>query len=184
VPESFPQPLAGETLTASLLRLMLPQTARKTADTSRAATTTATADDHLTFTVEADAVYVWNGWLKYEAATAGDFVVDFTAPSGALGEWTGHGAGITPVSANSTPTLQNNTQDTSGYMLRVESNDVMQFRTFGGLGAGIALSVLIFGTLRVGATAGTFSLDWCQGTSSATATILYTDSWITLQRIA
>jgi hypothetical protein len=55
VVEYYPQPLAGQRLRASTLRDMLPKTARKTADTSRSATTTATADPHLTFEVEANA---------------------------------------------------------------------------------------------------------------------------------
>lgn len=180
----YPQPLAGQTITAALLRSMLPQIARKTGDETRTSTTTTTLDEHMFFTVEANAVYSWNGFLKYTADTAGDLVIDFTIPSGALGEWGGFGAGITPVSANGTPTLQNNTQSSSGYMLRAETNDVSQARTYGGLGTSVGLTVIIFGMLRVGSTGGTWGLEWAQGTSSATATTLYTDSYIALQRIA
>lgn len=184
--ESYPSPTAGQRITAALLRSMLPQTARKTADTSRSATTTATADPHLTFEVVADAVYTWWGWVKYDADTAGDLVIDFTVPTGSLGEWVGFGAGNPVTGASATPTLRIDTQGTSGYLIRTETTDVAASRSFGGLGVGAALviGISMYGTLRVGSTAGTFSLDWAQGTSSATATTLYTDSWINMLRVA
>jgi hypothetical protein len=183
--EAYPTLLAGQRLTAGLLAAMQTQVARKTSDTSRSATTTATADPHLTFEVAANAIYVWDGWLKYDGATGGaDFVVDFTAPASALGEWGGHGAGITVIGSTSAPALQTDTSGTNGYMLRVEANDVQQFRTYGTLGVGNALVVMLMGTLRTAGTAGTFSLDWAQGTSNATATTLYTDSWLRMTRVA
>jgi hypothetical protein len=182
--EAYPTPLAGQRITAALLRSMQPQVIRKTADTSRAATTTNVADPHLQFSAEANAVYVWNGWVKYDGAAAADLVITFSAPPGSLGEWAGHGVGITVIGSTNTPTLEVDTSRPNGYMLRTETNDVTQYRTYGCLGVGAALSVFIAGTLRVGATAGTWSLDWSQSTSSATATTLYTDSYISLQRIA
>lgn len=182
--EYYPQPAAGQKITASLLRDMLPKTARKTADTSRNSTTTQTPDPHLTFEVEANAVYVWDGWIKYEASTTGDFIIDFSAPTGSLGEWGAHGPGIVVIGADDSPLgLQTDTAQSTGYMLRVETNDVTQFRTYGGLGAQ-QLTVLIAGTLRVGSTAGTFSLDWAQGTSDASNTTVYTDSWLKMTRVA
>jgi hypothetical protein len=182
--EAYPTPLAGQRLTATLLRSMQPQVARKTADTSITASTSATADPHLQFSVEANAVYVWEGWLKFDGATGGDILVAASVPSGSLGEWGGHGTGITVIGSSSTPTLETDTVRTNGYMVRTESNDVTQSRTYGCLGVGNALTALIFGTLRVGSTAGTYALTWAQGSSNATATTLYTDSWIKMQRIA
>lgn len=182
--EQYPTVAGGQRITGALLRSMLPLTARKTADTPRTATTTATADPHLTFEVEANATYIWTGWVKYDADIAGDFLLDFTVPSGALGEWTGSGAGNPVTGSSATPTLRIDTVGVNGYFVRTESSDVSQSRTYGGLGAGQYLTVIMDGTLRVGSTGGTFSLDWAQGTSSATATTVYTDSWIKLQRTA
>ena len=170
--EFYPQPLAGQRITAAMLRSMLPLVTRKTADTSRTATTTTTPDDHLTFEVEADAVYVWDGWIKYFADPTVDMTLDFTVPTGSLGEWSGFGAGAT--TAGST---------TNGYLIRTESNDVSQPRNYYG-SSDNTHTLLLHGLLRVGSTAGTFSLDWAQGTSGATATTLYTDSWMRVQRIA
>ena len=185
MPEFYPTPLAGQRITASLLRSMLPVTARKTSDTQRSATTTPAADPHLTCEVEANGVYVWDGWVKYDGPVAADIIIDFTVPSGTLGEWVGWGAGITNVvSANGTPTLINDTVSTRGYLVRMEANDVAQSRTFGCLGVGEEMTVLMYGTLRVGSTAGTFSLDWAQSASDATAVTFFTDSWISLRRIA
>lgn len=183
--EAYPTPLAGEPITASLLRSMLPMTARKTADTSRAATTTVTADPHLQFEVEANAVYTWHGWIKYDGPAAADFNIDFTAPSGALGEWTGWGAGVAFItSVNTTPALIQDTSSTRGYLIRTESNDVSQSRSFGTLAAGTPLTADLKGTLRVGSTAGTFSMDWAQLASDAGSTTLYTDSWLEMRRVA
>lgn len=182
--DAYPTLLAGQRITASLLSSMLPQVARKTADTSRSATTVSTADPHLQFSVVANAVYAWSGWVKYDGDPAADLVIVFTPPSGSLGEWAGHGVGITVIGATNTPTIESNTVRSNGYMIRTESNDVAQFRTYGNLSVGNPLSVFLYGMLRVGSTSGTFSLDWSQSASSATATTLYTDSYIQMQRIA
>lgn len=186
--EAYPTLLAGQRLTASLLSSMQSQVARKTADTSRSATTTTTPDPHLQFTVAANAVYVWWGWLKYDASTAGDIAFDFSTPSGALGEWTGWGPGIGRVISATdaaTPAFTVDTVQTTGYLIRIETNDVAAARTFGGLGTGgTPLTALIHGTLRVSTVGGTFSFDWAQRASDATASTIYTDSWITMQRVA
>lgn len=171
--ESYPTLLAGQRITADLLRSMLPQTARKTADTSRAATTTTTADPHLAFDAAANAVYIWDGWVKYFADPAADLTIDFTVPSGSLGEWNGFAAGSGTSGVGVT----------AGYSIRTESNDVSQPRNYYG-STDLQHGLILHGILRTSTTAGTFSLDWAQGTSSATATILYTDSWLRFQRIA
>jgi hypothetical protein len=163
---------------------MQPVVLRKTSDTSRSSTTTQTADPHLQFTAEAGAVYAWHGWIRYDAATGGDLIIAFSAPTGSLGGWGGHGVGVLVIGANTTPTLETDTVRADGYMLRVEANDVTQFRTYGGLGVGNGMSLFINGTLRVGPTGGTWALTWSQSVSNATATTLFTDSYISLQRIA
>lgn len=185
--EYYPQPAAGQRITADLLASMLPQTARKTSDTARSATTTATADPHLTFELEANAVYVWWGFLKYSSSTLADINIDFTGPSGLLGEWAGVGPGIIRVvgATDATPpVIQADTQESTGYMLRVETTDVTSARAYGGLGTSATLALDLKGTLRVGATGGTWALTWAQRGSDATDTTVYTDSWIVLLRVA
>jgi hypothetical protein len=184
--EAYPTFLAGQRITAALLRSGQEQVARKTSDLSRAATTTTTADPHLQFEVVANAVYKWHGWIKYDGPTAADLNIDFTAPALALGEWTAIGAGHSPViGASSVPALITDTQDARGYLMRIEANDVTSARSYGCLGTGgIPLTLDLKGTLRVGATGGTFSLDWAQLVSNATACTLYTDSWLSMLRVA
>jgi hypothetical protein len=184
--EAYPIPLAGQRLTAGQLRSMLPQVARKTSDTQRAATTTTVADPHLQFTVEANAVYIVDGWIKYDGPAAADLNLDWSTPAGALGEWAGWGAGHSPViTFSAAGAVQTDTQGGRGYPIRTETNDVASARSFGCLGTGLTpLTVLVAGTLRVGSTAGTYSCDWAQLTSDASPVTLYTDSWLRLQRIA
>ncbi len=183
--EFYPIPLAGQRITASLLRSMLPVIARKTADTTRSATTTTTADPHLQFEVVANAVYIMDGWIKYDSATAADFSLDFSAPSGATGEWVGIGTGHSPViSYSGVPALITDTVSSRGYLIRTSSNDVTAALSYGGLGVGNSLTVLINATLRTDVTAGTWSLDWAQSVSDATNTTVFTDSWLRMQRTA
>lgn len=184
--EAYPTFLAGQRITAGFLRSAQEQVARKTADTPRAATTTAAADPHLQFEVVANAAYRWHGWIKYDGPTAADLNVDFSAPAGALGEWTAIGAGHSPVIGSSiAPALITDTQDARGYLMRVETNDVTSARSYGCLGTGgIPLTLQLYGTLRVGSTGGTFSLDWAQLASNATAVTIYTDSWLSMLRVA
>lgn len=184
MPEAYPTPLAGQRLTANLLRSMQPQTARKTADTARSSTTTPALDPHLQFTAVANAVYVWTGWIAYDTDNAADIIIGFSTPSGTLGTWTGYGSGTTVISGTGGGGTQQNTVSTWGYTIRNEYTDITAGRTFGGLGVGAPQSVLLSGTLRVGSTGGTWGLNWCQAVSTASNTTVHTDSWISCQRIA
>lgn len=189
--EAYPILLAGQRITASLLSSMQCMTARKTADTSRTSVTVVSADPHLQFTLAANGVYTWWGWLKYDGDStvgAGDLAVDFSGPSGILGEWVAIGAGVDRVigaTDAASPAFTVNTQAATGYMLRTETNDVTAARTYGTVGTGnTPLTLDLHGTIRVASTGGVFSLDWAQRASSATATTLYTDSWINMLRVA
>lgn len=172
--EYYPQWLSGQNITADQLNEMLPKVARKTVDTSKTSTTTVAADAELQTTLSANAVYIWDGWVKYSADPTADFVVDFTAPSGALGEWGAHGAGSGTAGSVST-----------GYSIRTESNDIQQFRTYYGTTAAdnAPLTVFLYGTIRT-SSGGTFSLDWGPSNNVASPVTVYTDSWLRFQRIA
>jgi hypothetical protein len=183
--EFYPTPLAGQRITADLLRSMLPVTARKTGDTTRSATTTPAADPHLQFEVVADATYIIDGWIKYDSPIAADIIFDFSTPSGALGEWVGYGTGHSPViSTNSGGTVTLDTVSSRGYLIRTGSNDIAAALSYGGLGVGTSMVVLINATLRTVGTAGTYSFDWAQNTSDAGSTTVYSDSWLRMQRTA
>ncbi|MET7437934.1 hypothetical protein ACFYQQ_01275 [Streptomyces sp. NPDC005496] len=172
MPEAYPTPLAGQRLVASLLRSMLTQTVRKTADESRSATTTYADDTHLVFAAEANAVYTMIGWVKYFADPTPDIKMKVTVPSDALGEWAWFMPGQGTAAAN-----------VLGYSIRTDTTDINAGRTGYGTSDSQHYTPL-GGLIRMGPTAGNISLQWAQNTSSATATILYTDSWLQFQRIA
>lgn len=181
--ENYPPLRSGQEVDAELLYAMLPRTARRTSDLGRT-NATVTADPEIQFEVEANAVYTWFAFLIYDGHIDGDINFDFSAPTGSLGEWGGMGAGRPVTGASSTPTLRIDTVGASGYMVRTESSDVTTARSYGCLGAGTTLTCMFSGVLRVGSTAGTFSLDWAQQATHATATTLFTDSYLRLERIA
>lgn len=172
MPEAYPTFLAGQRITAALLRSAQPQVVRKTADTNRSATTTFEDDPHLTVAVEANAVYVMDGWIKYFADPTPDIKIQFTIPTGTLGEWAWLMPGSTTAATG-----------TTGYSIRTETNDVSGSRT----GYGTSDSVMftpISGLWRVASTSGSITMQWAQNTSNATSTNIYTDSWLRFQRIA
>ncbi|MBD9723438.1 hypothetical protein PV755_45455 [Streptomyces caniscabiei] len=170
--EAYPVPAAGQRLRASLLRSMQWQTVRKTADTSRSATTTYADDPHLVFPAEANGVYTMLGWVKYFADPTPDIKMQFSVPTDCLGEWGWNmpGSGTT-------------TTGTTGYSIRTETNDVTNGRTGYGTSDSQHMTPL-GGTFRMSTTAGNIALQWAQNTSNATATILYTDSFLMFLRIA
>jgi hypothetical protein len=157
----------------------------KASDTARSSTTTTAADPELQFSVLANAVYVMDGWLKVSGDATGDINLDWSPPTGSTGEWMGHGPGNNVISATGGPgVLAADTAETRGYMVRLESNDIAAARSFGLITSTDLLTIVLNGTLRVGSSDGTYSLDWAQVSSVATATTIYADSWIRLQRIA
>lgn len=150
------------------------QYARRTSDLSRNASGPSD-DPQLQFSVAANAVYALVGWVKYSALDGADISLDWSAPAGALGEWTGHGQGFATTA-----------QTTNGYQIRTETTDITASRAFSGTTATTGeFSILIMGTLRTAGTAGTYALQWAQNTTdAANPTTVYTDSWLRLERIA
>lgn len=170
--ESYPTWVAGEDITADKLNSMLPMFARKTADETVNNTTTVQNDNELLFSVEANAIYALDGWIKYSSSTTADISFDWTVPTGALGEWGGWAVG------------RNAADSVNGNTIRTDSNDIAGARTFGGTGEGVSLTAIIYGTLRTSSTAGTYQFQWAQAAADATDTVVYSDSWLRLQRIA
>lgn len=157
------------------------QTKRRTSDATKANTITPATDTQITFTVDANAVYLVDGWLKYSGP--GDFLIGWTFPTGTQGEWCGIGNGTTVVSGTAGNGTQQDIVSSWGYAVRTETTDVGSTRTYGGIGS-TAFGVMVRGTFRVGATGGTLALQWAQGSLHATATTLYTDSYVRLEKVA
>jgi len=156
-------------------------TKRRTTDATKTSTTTPATDTQLTFSVDANATYALDGWLKYSGP--GDFLMGWTAPSGTLGEWCGMGNGTTVVSGTAGGGTQQDATNSWGYTVRTETTDIASNRTYGGISTN-TYAVFVRATFRVSSTAGTLALQWAQGTSNATATTLYTDSYLRLEKVS
>jgi hypothetical protein len=145
--------------------------ARKSADESVTSSNTLQDDDHLTVAVVANAVYEIEGFLIYDGSTTGDIKIAWTVPSGATLTWSAPGP---PSSASgNTSSVKLAKENTSG-----------DFYGAIGTGAGNSLVLAIRGILRTSSTAGSLTLQWAQNTADATATTVYTDSYIKASRVA
>lgn len=166
----YPVLLAGQRITADLLTSMLPLHAAKTASTSRSATTTVTADPELQLEVAANAEYAIHGYLRISGPAAGDMDIKFTVPSGTTGSYavTGRLAG--------TSALDTDVRTSTRISFGVET----QFST---PSTSAAQANHVVGRMITSSTSGTFSIDWAQTVSDATATVMESDSWIMLKRI-
>ncbi|MFE2497077.1 hypothetical protein [Streptomyces scopuliridis] len=146
--------------------------ARKTADTSRASTTTATDDPHLTVTVAANAVYTVEGFMVYLAGATGDIRIGFTAPAGATGAYAMRGPDLAATGGGTTS------------QVRIQSLiDFTSTIPAGGMSPTYS-SAHALGTVVTTGTGGTFAVRWTQNASDPTASVLMTHSWLRLQRMS
>lgn len=146
----------------------------KAADTSRASTTTMTADpDLVNIPVVANAAYIVEGFIIYSAVDVADFKCQFTGPAAASMNW--HGGCLPPASTGAVGQYIYDCQTLSAV-----------YTPGGGDAAGNGTSMMldVKGLLRTGANAGNFGVQWAQNVSNATATIVRTGSYLQLRRIA
>lgn len=170
--ESYPAFRAGQKVTGELMASMLPRTARKVAD-STYTSTTASNDPELSLTVEANATYEMNGIIYCNNTTAdSDIVIDYDAPSGTDGSWSGVGRAVNTAGA----------QEGSAKMV---GTAITSSRSFGtdDAGATAPTVVQIAATLIIGSTAGSYTVQFALLNAGGTMTV-YTDSFITLRRIS
>ena len=169
--EQYPTLRAGRKATGALLASMLPRTVRKVSDTARA-TSTPSADPELQISVEANAVYLFEGVFYAANVTATDDInIGWSAPAGADGTWGGIGPVQDATTLNTT--------------VRILGTAIASGRNYGtGTGgASNPCQISVNGNLIVSTTAGTFSLSWSRAEGAGTTT-LYQDSWLKLTRIA
>jgi hypothetical protein len=149
--------------------------AEKPGTTSRASTTTLTADPDLTLPILDHAKYEFELLLRYECDTAGKLNLRVTGPSSAL--LFGVGQGI--AGGNVATTVATATQAALMY-----ENINSSPGQVGGCGAGIHVGYRIAGTLTTIADAGSIGIEWAQGASSATATQLFTRSSLSIVKVS
>lgn len=142
----------------------------KTANTARASQASVSTDPHLTMPV-VPGTYRIDAVLFYDADAAADLQIGWTAPASTTGTWW-------PGGSDSSNTTQSATARW-GAVTNVGSGTL----PVAGIGAGTVVTCRPVGTAVV-TTAGTLALAWAQQTSSATATTVRQNSWLSLRRIA
>lgn len=157
----------GEPTYLTDLNSLLPATVRKATDTGRASTTSATADPDLSLTLDAGQNYILLGMIAYTGDPAGDLKGNFALPSGAVlaATYRAQGSGAAATSGSIVVDLQ--------------AGGTGTLFTFGALSTSSSLTALFLGSLY-GGSGGTFSFNWAQASSNATATTLKAGSFLTL----
>ncbi|OZC62164.1 hypothetical protein CH267_01065 [Rhodococcus sp. 06-621-2] len=143
-------------------------TEEKTVDESVTSSTVQQDDDEL-FTYLDPGSYDVRLGLIVDGSQTGDIKIGFAGTAGATFNW----GGTTPTSGVTSDTAAVN------WLARTLADTQIA----GARGAGIPAMIPIVGRLKV-TTAGRFGLQWSQGTSDATATIVKAGSWITAERVA
>ena len=161
----------------------VPLFAYKTADLSRASHTSQTIDTDLQVSVAASAVYMLEAQIIYSGDATGDMNVGWSYPSGTTGTWGPHGNGTTVIGSSAGLALQANTPNTWGYLIRTEATDISATRDFGATGSGDIYAAHVWGLITTSSTSGTFGLTWGQNGSSATASVLRANSYMSLRRV-
>jgi hypothetical protein len=143
----------------------------KGADTNRA-TATLTSDPDLTFSLDANATYEFEGdlYIGTTDATQADFTMDWTIPSGAAGRWAAVGIDA----------LDSSTTGTAGSIRLVTTVYGSGTRSYAGISTTVIPVVKVSGIVRTTA-GGTFALSWARSGTSGSA-ILKADSFLRATR--
>jgi hypothetical protein len=149
----------------------------KGSDTSRASTTTVSADPDFVFGNASDLVnggtYRITGYLVYAGAAigTGDIKLGLYASAGSVTA----GSNWFTFSAPTTTGINN---------LQATAPAFGNNAAYGTPGAGNNVGAPFMATFNVSSANTQISLEWAQNTSSATATIIRAGSWMILERIA
>lgn len=164
----YPVVYAGTKLTSSLFRALIPETAFKASNEAITSTATAQADNDLFCTVVASGVYQLQMAIFVSSPDAGDFEIGFTVPSGTTMRWGAHGIVTSATTSSGDLTAP----------MKTESETA----TMSASGGGVV--VLVAGMVTVSTTAGVVQTTWMQDVSNASATTVYTGSWMRLTKVA
>jgi hypothetical protein len=168
----YPDIEVGDLVTADLLTSLQPLTAIKAVDESVVSSTTNQSDDELALEVEADATYLFTGWIIFNSAVENaDLRANFSLPTGATFKREGLGQ----------PNGATNALGVAGV---IPDTGVLTTGTNDGRGAISAELGIIYSGFLITDDAGTFRFIWSQVTSQATAVTVKAGSWIRLERIA
>lgn len=170
----YPALYAGQRFTAEVASSMLPLFAAKSGSTDRTSTTAVTADPELQVELEASAEYEFSFMLRIGGNQTGRIDIQMTTPAGATGSY------------SCTRLVSTATAD-SGDATEVRSSTRISYNvetTFSPISTSAHQVLIGTGRVITSSTAGTFSIDWAQNVSNATATTMHSDSFIKFTRIA
>ena len=169
----YPPVRAGTRLTKEVLTSMQEMFIVKTTSTSRSSTATPTDDPELTMSLLANATYWVEFNLHVGSATAGAFQTLWNTPasSSCLRGCFGPGDGVT-LDGTAAGDIRSSVH---GVATDVEYGDRANDNTF-------QYMVIERGWIQM-TTAGTLALQWSQASSSGTATIVYSGSYVSLRRL-
>lgn len=140
----------------------------KTSTESVTSSTTVQDDNELSMTLNANTNYWLDGLIIIDGAAAGDFKPQFVVPSGTI-RWLADGPDSS--AAATTDIVDRNWK--AGSLTTI----------VGTVASGTSTVLPVSGIIRTGASGGTFKLQWAQGTSSATATRVFLDSFLRVTRM-
>lgn len=161
-------PSAGSKLRASVLSALMtermPITARKTTNETVNAVGALQNDDELFVAVDASCVYHMELRISYTSGLTPDLKIGWTYPTGTTIRWSGVDS------------------DTAG-ALRITGN-MIETSTPAICGSGGDLCADYTGVVITGVNAGTLQFQWCQNTSTASNSVVYAGSFLTIKRVA
>lgn len=119
----------------------------------------------LSVSVEASSIYILDLFLIYDTGATPDIQFGLVAPAGATGNWA------------SAPAKRTADADTDFSVVSIATT-----LNAGGVAAGTVVQATYTGILHT-SSAGTFKMQFCQATTSGTATIVKNDSYIRLTKV-
>lgn len=157
--------LSGQRLTAAQLEALLPLWKTKTATETVNNSATLQNDDTLFVSVAANTVYNFESRIIHNSGTTPDFKAGWTYPSGLTMLYNRLGVGLAGG---------------GNVHLLFASNETTSI-----LDDGFAAdrSFMMWGTVTVGATAGTLQFQWAQNTANASDTSVLAGSYLKLTKV-
>lgn len=174
----YPSIYAGQRITGTLLRSMMPDIITKEANEDRAATTTLTNDTDLVATLEANARYHVTFYIHFAAIDGAQIQTAWTVPTGSSGVRSAAGAAWTLAGGAATVQAADGGYHRSG--VHAFSTAVRYGTRNNAANQCVAQEEAYITT---SSTAGTLALQWAQAVSNASATRVAAGSSLHIQRI-
>ncbi len=169
--------LAGQKVRASQLSTGITTLAGyATSDTSVASSTALVNAVGVVLAVEANATYLWDAYIAYNAVEAADLKFGWSVPSGASGHWAEMG-----IDTSEDVTSFGRGRAT---MARIDGYGDSNTGSSSGRDRALAMSCLPRGYLVTAGAAGSLQLRFAQLASNATGTVIKAGSWIRAVRLA